>query len=161
VELFGRNLLERGLETLAEFGLAGKRRDAAVGIDADPGIEIGRSRKTAGRFWRRRRRRLVLRRSLGQRKGDDQRAAAGEQASAIEDQGAVHRAPPWPEGTCALFSKFVLHRSQLLLRTSKSQGHKQIYNSSAAFHLKFLNRIRHLRRRNFKWAALAPRCPSD
>ncbi len=39
VELFGGDLLEGGLETLAEFGLAGERGNAAVGVDANPGIE--------------------------------------------------------------------------------------------------------------------------
>ena len=49
VEFFGRDLLERGLEALAEFGLAGEHGDAAVGIDPDPGIEKWRRRQAAGR----------------------------------------------------------------------------------------------------------------
>jgi hypothetical protein len=40
-QLFGGDLLERGLEALAELRLAGESRDAAVGIEADPGVEIG------------------------------------------------------------------------------------------------------------------------
>ena len=39
VEFFGGDLLKRGLEALTEFGLAGEHGDAAVGVDANPGIE--------------------------------------------------------------------------------------------------------------------------
>ena len=96
VEFFSRDLLEGGLETLAEFGLAGEYRDRAVGIDPDPGIEIGRRREASGRFWRRRRGRsgLVLREGTGQRETDDQRAAARKHAAAIENDRGVHRALP-------------------------------------------------------------------
>ena len=53
VEFFRGDLLKGGLEALAELGLAGEDRDAAVGIDADPGIEIGRALQAAGQLWRR------------------------------------------------------------------------------------------------------------
>src|SRR5580704_6739320 len=97
VEFLGRDLLEGGLKTLAEFDLAGEGRDAAVGVDADPGIQIGSRGKTAWRFRRRYRRgRLILRKSLRQREADDQRAAAGEHLAAVENEGAVHCALLWP-----------------------------------------------------------------
>ena len=54
IELFGGDLQERGLDALAEFDLAGEDRDRAVGVDADPGVEIGRSCEAARRLWRRR-----------------------------------------------------------------------------------------------------------
>ena len=66
VELFGRDLLERRLEALAKFDLAGEGRDAAVGIDPDPGIEIGRRREAARRLLCRRGGwSLILREGIG------------------------------------------------------------------------------------------------
>ncbi len=53
VELFGGDLLKRRLETLTEFDLAGEDRDAAVGVDANPGIEERRRCEAARRFRRR------------------------------------------------------------------------------------------------------------
>ena len=47
---FGGDLLKGGLKTLAEFGLAGEHRDAAVGIDANPGIQERRALQAAGRL---------------------------------------------------------------------------------------------------------------
>src|ERR1700730_6323566 len=41
VELIGRNLQQRRLEALSELGLASEHGDAAIGIDADPGIQKG------------------------------------------------------------------------------------------------------------------------
>ncbi len=52
VKLLGRNLLKRRLEALAEFGLAGEYGNAAITVDPDPGIEIGRRFQTAGRARR-------------------------------------------------------------------------------------------------------------
>ena len=90
IEFFRGDLLKGGLETLAEFGLAGERGDAAVGIDADPGIEIWRLCKAARRFRRGGRCGLVLREGLRQREADDQRATAREHAAAVENHGDVH-----------------------------------------------------------------------
>jgi hypothetical protein len=96
VEFFSRDLLEGGLETLTELSLAGECRDRAVGIDPDPGIEIGRRREASGGFWRQRRGRsgLVLRDGTGDREADDQRASARKNAAAIEDDRGVHGALP-------------------------------------------------------------------
>lgn len=83
--------------------------------------------------------------------------AAG--SGSIRDLGSVGATPAPAERAaspvvqCPLFEVRTLSQHPLL-RTSKSYGHWQTNNSSAAFHLKFLNRIRRLRRRNFKWAAL-------
>ena len=49
VELLCGDLLEGGLETLTEFGLAGEHSNAAVGIDANPGIQERRALQAAGR----------------------------------------------------------------------------------------------------------------
>ena len=41
VQLFRRDLDQRGLDALSQFRLAGKDGDRAVGVDPDPGIEHG------------------------------------------------------------------------------------------------------------------------
>jgi len=51
--VFGGDLLSGGLETLTEFGLAGEYRNAAVGIDADPGVNERRALEAAGWTGRR------------------------------------------------------------------------------------------------------------
>ena len=63
VQLLSRDLLEGRLESLAEFGLAGEHRDAAVGIDANPGIQKRRLLQAAREARRRSRggRALILR----------------------------------------------------------------------------------------------------
>ena len=60
VQLFRRDLLKGRLETLAEFGFAGERRDAAIGIYANPGIKKRCRCKTAWGLGRRGGRRRVL-----------------------------------------------------------------------------------------------------
>ena len=49
VQLLGRDLLKRCLEALTEFGLAREYLDTAVGVDADPRVEIGRCLQAARR----------------------------------------------------------------------------------------------------------------
>ncbi len=96
VEFFSRDLLERGLEPLAELNLASEYRDRAIGIDPDPGIEIWRRREASRGFRRRRRSRsgLILCEGTAQRETNDQRASARKNAAAIEDDRGVHRALP-------------------------------------------------------------------
>ena len=48
VELFGRDLRERGEDALPELDLAGEHRDRAVGVDAEPGIEHAVAVEAAG-----------------------------------------------------------------------------------------------------------------
>jgi hypothetical protein len=52
--------------------------------------------------------------------------------------------------TSAHFSKFGLHRSTSVYELRKVMGTSKLIDPSAAFHLKFLNQIRRLLRRNFK-----------
>ena len=87
VELFRGDLLERRLDALAELGFAGEDGDRAVGVDADPGIQIGRLLKAA-RKRRRRRRCHCRRRSIALR---ERRPA---------DEKLTTSAPP-PASTCA------------------------------------------------------------
>src|SRR5207247_1628634 len=41
IELLSRDLLKRRLEALTEFGLAREHLNTAIGVDADPRVEIG------------------------------------------------------------------------------------------------------------------------
>jgi hypothetical protein len=45
-------LQQRGLDALAELGLAGENRDGPIGIDANPGIEKWRLLQAAGQLGR-------------------------------------------------------------------------------------------------------------
>src|SRR3984957_13632398 len=86
IEFFGGDLLKGSLEALTEFGFAGEHRDAAIGVDTNPGVEKWRFLEAAdplGRM-RRSRRGLVLRKSIRQREADDQCAAAREHLTAVE-----------------------------------------------------------------------------
>ena len=49
VQLLSRDLLKRCLEALTEFGLAREHLNPAIGVDADPRVEIGRCLQAAGR----------------------------------------------------------------------------------------------------------------
>jgi hypothetical protein len=85
-QLFGRHLDERGLDALYELGLAGENGDAAIGADADPGIEhrlvVQAARELAG---------LRARQTRQERKADDECAAARDEAAPVH--GCGHRAP--------------------------------------------------------------------
>ena len=119
VEFFGGDLLKRGLETLPQLGLAGEHRDAAIGIDADPGIQERRVLQAARKARRFRRRRggggsRILREGIAKREADDQRAAAREHAAAIENHGGVHCVllPPVDASAVCISRGGAMHRAQ-------------------------------------------------
>ena len=66
VELLGRDLGERGQDALAELDLAGEDGRGAVGVDADPAVELAVVLQAAGQP-----RRLLRERALRiEREGD-------------------------------------------------------------------------------------------
>ncbi len=75
VELFGRDLRERGQDALAELDLAGEDGGGAVGIDAEPGVEHAIVLQAAGKP----RRLLPDVRLRIEREGDDDGAEAGRE----------------------------------------------------------------------------------
>jgi hypothetical protein len=70
VELFRGDLQERRLYTLPQLGLAGEDRDAAIGVDANPGIEEGGLLQAPQRIGSP----AFLRERSAQRERDDDRA---------------------------------------------------------------------------------------
>ncbi len=73
VELLGGDLRQRGDDALAELDLAGAHRCAAVGRDANPGVEHAVAIKAARQGGRL----LSSRKLRRQREGDDDAAEAG------------------------------------------------------------------------------------
>ena len=99
-ELVGGDLDQRGLDALAELGLAGEDGDAAIGVDANPAVEQRRLGEVAGQ----------LRRACGDRRGRSTRAKATTSAppasslrrdSAVTASAPPRSAPPPPIATAA------------------------------------------------------------
>ena len=117
VELFGGDLLERGLDALSEFGLAGEHRDRCRRHRCGSrNRDTARSSRLPGELRRRRRcrRGLILRERVREREADDQRAAAGEQPAATRMTRGVHRALPCLPGELGRVHqpRRALHRAQ-------------------------------------------------
>ena len=85
VEFLGRDLGERGQDTLAELDLAGEDGRGAVGVDADPAVELAvvlQAARQPGRLLRESELRI-------EREGDHDRAEPGGELTSI-DGGSVH-----------------------------------------------------------------------
>ncbi len=127
IQLLSRDLLESSLESLAKFGLAGEHRDAAVGINTNPGIQERRLLQAAGKARRRSRGRsaLILRESRRKREADDQGAATCEHAATVENHRRAHRALPWvAEDASAVFIKLMARCTARRMRMWVPHRHK-------------------------------------
>jgi len=91
-QFLGRQLDEGGLQSLAQFGLAGEDGDVAAAADPDPGIEhriFGKIARQSGPS-RRRRSGVLCRDWPAERKADDKGTAASEQGAPRQARG-IHR----------------------------------------------------------------------